>query len=65
MVAGEVVGSGVAKGESLLDSRHFRDPVHSRLNLARERGAQPLHEAELLAAVREAAQRTRPRGERL
>lgn len=65
LIAGEVVGTGAAKGDSLLDSRRFRDPVHSRLNLARESGSQPLHEAELLAAVREAAQRTRPRGERL
>ncbi len=35
MIAGEVVGP-VARsdGDSLLDSRQFRDPVHSRLNLA-------------------------------
>lgn len=65
MIAGEVVGPGSARGDSLLDSRHFRDPVHTRLNLARERGSAPLHEVDLLAAVREAAQRTRPRGERL
>ncbi len=64
MVAGEVTGQGAPTGDSLLDSRKFRDPVHSRLNLARERGSEPLHEADLLAAVREAAQRTRPRGDR-
>jgi hypothetical protein len=65
MVAGEVVASGTPQGNSLLDSRKFRDPIHARLNLARESGSEPLHEADLLAAVREAAQRTRPRGERL
>jgi hypothetical protein len=66
MIAGEVVsGQPDDAGNSLLDSRQFRDPVHARLNLARQSGSEPLHEADLLAAVREAAQRTRPRGERL
>jgi hypothetical protein len=65
MVAGEVTGSGPMQGGSLLDSREFRDPVRARMNLARESGSEPLHEADLLAAVREAAQRTRPRGDHL
>ena len=65
MIAGEVVARVRQDIAPLLDSRKFRDPVHARLNLARESGSEPLHEADLLAAVREAAQRTRPRGERL
>jgi hypothetical protein len=67
MVAGEVVGAGAISGDGggLLDSRHFRDPVHARLRLGRESGSEPLHQANLLAAVRDAAQRTRPRAERL
>jgi hypothetical protein len=65
MVAGEVVAPGQLQGGSLLDSRKFRDPVHARINLARQSGAEPLHEADLLAGVREAAQRTRARSERL
>jgi hypothetical protein len=65
MIAGEVVAPVRQDIAPLLDSRKFRDPVHARLNLARESGSEPLHEADLLAAVREAAQRTRPRGERL
>jgi len=66
MIAGEVVSGKPGDAvNSLLDSRQFRDPVHARMNLARQSGSEPLHEAALLAAVREAAQRTRPRGERL
>jgi hypothetical protein len=63
MLAGEVVGGPAAPGDPLLRSRSFRDPVHARIRLGRESGAEPLHQAELLAAVRDAAQRTRPRGE--
>jgi hypothetical protein len=66
MLAGEVVaGFGSAGGDPLLRGREFRDPVHSRIRLARESGDQPLHQTDLLAAVRDAAQRVRPRGERL
>jgi hypothetical protein len=64
MLAGEVIADSSASGGGpLLRGRTFRDPVHSRIRLARESGDQPLHQAELLAAVRDAAQRVRPRGE--
>lgn len=64
MAAGELMDSGQGSDGGLLDSREFRDPVGTRITLGQSSGPEPLHQEDLLAAVRDAAQRTRPRVER-
>jgi hypothetical protein len=64
MVAGQLVSGGHGSDGALLDSREFRDPVETRIGLGQSSGPVPLHQEDLLAAVRDAAQRTRPRAER-
>lgn len=63
MAAGEIAGGGQGGNGALLDSRSFRDPVGSRIELGQSSGPAPLHQEDLLAAVRDAAQGTRPRSE--
>lgn len=63
MTAGELVSGNHGSDGALLDSRGFRDPVGTRIGLGQSSGPSPLHQEELLAAVRDAAQRTRPRTE--
>ena len=64
MAAGELLGGSHGSDGALLDSRGFRDPVGTRIGLGQSSGPAPLHQEDLLAAVRDAAQRTRPRSER-
>lgn len=63
MMAGELIGGSHGADGGLLDSRGFRDPVGTRIELGQSSGPAPLHQEDLLAAVRDAAQRTRPRSE--
>jgi hypothetical protein len=51
--------SGRASGRSLFEPRSFSDPVATRQRLAREASERPLHSQEMLAAIRDAAQRDR------
>lgn len=64
MAAGELFGGNSGSDDALLDSRGFRDPVGTRIALGQSSGPAPLHQEDLLAAVRDAAQGTRPRSER-
>lgn len=64
MAAGQIISGGHGSDGALLDSREFRDPVGTRIGLGQNSGPTPLHQEDLLAAVRDAAQRTRPRAER-